>query len=395
MTPERLRTLATQVFRQVSTYQPSMLEMLAMGFLLFVLWASVFELDQSVRATGQVIVSSRTQVIQAADGGVLSELSVHEGMAVEAGQTLAVLEQERAQAGFDEARAKVAGLKAALVRTRAELSGAAPSFGELETTYPDFVRVQRNFYLQRKRSLDEELSVLRSSLDMAQQEWQMNQSLLKTGDVSEIEALRAKRQVLELQGKMVSVINKYRQDSQAEATKLEDDLSSNLYKLADRESVLQHTRITTPVNGIVKSMRLTTLGGVLRPGDELMQIAPTDDDLVVEAKINPADVALLKIGLPVQIKLDAFDPSIYGGLAGDLVHISPDTLVENNAQGQSQSFYRAQVRVNKTQSNPKADKIVLKPGMTASLDIQTGSRSVMSYLFKPVFKTFSGALHER
>jgi adhesin transport system membrane fusion protein len=366
----------------LKNYRPSMIGMLGMGFMFFVIWAAIFELDQSVRATGQVIVSSRTQVIQAADGGVLSELPVHEGMAVQAGQTLAVLEQERAQAGFDEARAKVAALKAALIRT-------------LEASYPDFVRVQRNFYLQRKRSLDEELSVLRSSLEMAQQELTMNQALLKTGDVSEIEALRAKRQVFELQGKIVSVINKYRQDSQAEATKLEDDLSSNLYKLADRESVLQHTRITTPVNGIVKSMRLTTLGGVLRPGDELMQIAPTDDDLVVEAKINPADVALLKLGLPVQVKLDAFDPSIYGGLEGSLVHISPDTLVENNPQGQSQSFYRAHVRLNKTQSNPKADKIVLKPGMTASLDIQTGTRTVMSYLFKPVFKTFSGALRER
>lgn len=379
----------------LKNYNPSMMVLLVVGFFVFVAWSAFFDLDQSVRATGQVIVSSRTQVIQAADGGVLSELLVQEGAVVEAGQTLAVLEQERVQAGYDEARAKVAGLKAALIRVRAESQGTAPAYAELEKTYPDFVNAQRNLYLQRKRTLEEDLAVLKDALVMAQQEFKMNENLLKTGDVSELETLRAKRQVLELQGRVQATLNKYRQDAQAEATKLEDDLSSNLYKLAERESVLEHTRMVAPVNGIVKSLRITTVGGVLRPGDELMQIAPTDDDLVVEAKINPADVALLKVGLPVSIKLDAFDASIYGGLDGELTHISPDTLVETSPQGQSQSFYRAHVRVNTKQHNPKASMIVLKPGMTTSLDVRTGTRSVLGYLFKPVFKAFSGAMTER
>jgi adhesin transport system membrane fusion protein len=150
------------------------------------------------------------------------------------------------------------------------------------------------------------------------------------------------------------------------------------------------------VAGVVKFLKITTIGGVLRGGDELMQIAPTDEDLIIEAKVNPSDVGQLSVGLPVSVKVDAFDYSVYGMLSGDLVYISPDTLSEQGPNGQSQTFYRAKVRLPRAQThNPRAREIVVKPGMTASIDIRMGTRSVLNYLAKPVFKAFGGALTER
>jgi adhesin transport system membrane fusion protein len=159
--------------------------------------------------------------------------------------------------------------------------------------------------------------------------------------------------------------------------------------------VLEHTDLIAPVAGIVKYLRINTVGGVLRAGDELMQISPTESDMVIEAKVNPVDIGQLELGLPVLVKLDAFDFSVYGMLVGKLTYISSDTLVEQGPNGQSLSFYRVQVRLENQQSNQALARVALKPGMTSTIDIKTRTRSVLRYLLKPVIKTFSGALNER
>jgi adhesin transport system membrane fusion protein len=208
--------------------------------------------------------------------------------------------------------------------------------------------------------------------------------------------LRTRRQLIELQGRVTTLNNKYRQDASAEATKLEEDLSAVTSRLEERQSVLDHTSLASPAAGIVKYLRVTTIGGVLRPGDELMQISPSDELLIIEGKVTPADIGLLHTGLPVSVKLDAFDYSVYGALDGVLTYVSPDTLSETAPNGQSQTYFRVHVQINPVQTqNPKAASIIVKPGMTASLDIRTGTRSILKYLAKPVFKSFAGALSER
>lgn len=371
--------------------------LLMIGLSIFLLWAALFEIDQTVRAQGQLIPSSRTQIVQAADGGVLSQILVQEGQRVTAGQKLAVLERDRSNASYEESRARQASLAAALVRSQAESNDQAPSFDQKLKSFPEFGAAQAALYAQRKRGLEEELGTLNESLATAQEELRMNEALLKTGDISRLEVMRAKRQVGELQGKINATRNKYLQDARQEAAKLAEDLSSNRYKLEERQSVLGHTVLTAPVAGIVKYLKVTTIGGVLRGGDELMQISPTDGGLVIEVKINPADVGQLRLGLPVAIKLDAFDYSIYGTLQGTLIYISSDTLVEQGANGQSSTYYRAQVRIGTdlNTANPKLANAVLKPGMTATVDIRTNSRSVLQYLAKPVFNAFTGAMNER
>lgn len=224
----------------------------------------------------------------------------------------------------------------------------------------------------------------------------MNEELFRTGDTSRVEVMRARRQATELQARISATKNKYLQEARQEAAKLADELSSSGYKLEEQKSILAHTTLTAPVDGIVKYMKVTTIGGVLRAGDELMQISPTDGDMVVELRINPADIGQLKVGLPAFVKLDAFDYSVYGNLVGTLSYISSDTLTEQGANGQAATFYRARVHIDpKAQTNARLAAIALKPGMTASVDLRTASRSVLQYLAKPIVKAFSGALNER
>jgi adhesin transport system membrane fusion protein len=374
----------------------SMTFLLLIGLSLFLLWAALFEIDQTVRAQGQVIPSAHTQIIQAADGGVLSQILVEEGQTVVTGQRLAVLETDRSNAGYEESRSKGAALLAALDRTRAEATNRTPTFSKKVTDFPEFIEVQQALYAQRKRSVEEEIETLRTGLAMAKEELTINQELFKTGDTSKLEVMRTKRQVSEIEGKINAVFNKYRQDARMEATKLEEELASNRYKLEERQSILGHTELTSPVTGVVKYLKINTIGGVLRAGDELMQISPTEGNMIIEAKVNPVDIGQLKISLPVAIKLDAFDYSSYGTLKGTLNYISSDTLTEQGGNGQALTYYRANVLVDPDQTtNPKLANVALKPGMTATVDIKTNNRTVLQYLAKPLFKAFGGAMNER
>lgn len=365
---------------------------------LMVGFAAVFEIDQGVRAQGQVISGARTQVVQAVDGGMLVALHVREGDTVKAGQKLAELEPDRAQAGYAQSKAEVASKTLSLIRVRAELSGKSPVFSPAQQReWPSFVDAQRGIYRQRKLGLDQELAVLQDSLVLAREELKMNQNLFSGGDISRSEVMRAERQVLDVQARANAARNKYLSDARIELARLEDERSTSEQKLGERQNVLEHTDMTSPMDGVVKVVRITTVGGVLKPGDELMQISPADDELLLEIKVNPADVGQLRLGLPVSLRLDAFDSSIFGKLNGRLRYISPDTLVEQGANGQSSTFYRAQVAIEWDNSAPnqriRAQDI--KPGMTATADVLTGQRSILNYLLKPVTRAFSGALMQR
>lgn len=374
-----------------------MIHLLAGSVLVFGVWASVFEIDQTVRAQGQFIPGARTQVVQAVDGGVLSEIRVQEGDRVKAGTVVAVLEPDRARAAYDESGAKLAALRTALLRAQAEAAETRPDFGPLARRHPALVEAQRQLWDQRKRGLDESLAAMRQNLLLAQDELAMNESLYATGDTSRVELLRAQRQVAELQARMAEVRNKYLQDARAEAAKLEEELLSQGYRQAERGNVLEHTELTSPQDGVVKLLRVNTVGGVLRAGDEILQISPTEGGLLLEVRINPADIGQLRVGQTAQLRLDTYDYTIHGSLEGELVYLSSDTLSEPGPSGQSQTYYRGRVRISSEAAarNPKLAALDLRPGMTASVDIRTGQRSVLTYLIKPLARAFGGALNER
>lgn len=380
----------------MSAYRPSrMLVIVILSVVLFVAWAAWFDIDQTVRAQGQLIPGGRTQVIQVVDGGVLSEIRVQEGDTVESGQVLAVLEPDRAKASFDEAQAKHTALRVVLRRAQAEAAGTAPLFDNDFANYPDLVAAQNKLYAQRKQSLDDALTMQQEAMALAREELQMNERLFAGGDISRVEVLRARRQVSDIQSRIFDIRNKYLQDARTEAARQEEEISSQRYRQEERRYALAQTQLAAPVDGVVKYLRVTTVGGVLRAGDELMQISPTDGESLLELRVNPADIAQLRTGMPANIRLDAYDYAIYGSVQGELVYISSDTLQEQGPNGQAQTFYRARVRVLPTAANPKLQPIVLKPGLTATVDILTGQRSVLSYLMKPITRGLTGALNER
>jgi adhesin transport system membrane fusion protein len=379
-------------------HRPSkMLSLVILTVVLFIAWSSWFDINQTVRAQGQLIPGGRTQVIQVVDGGVLSEIRVQEGDSVKAGQVLAVLEPDRARAAFDEAQAKHTALRVVLHRAQAEASGKSPVFGREFAGYPELVAAQNKLYAQRKQSLDDALAMQQEAMGLAKEELQLNERLFAGGDISRVEVLRARRQVSDIQSRIFDIRNKYLQDARAEAAKQEEEISSQRYRQEDRRYALAQTELTAPVDGVVKYLRVTTVGGVLRAGDELMQISPTDGESLLELKVNPADIGQLQTGMRANIRLDAYDYAIYGSMTGELVYLSSDTLQDQGPNGQPQTYYRARVRLlpNAVAGNPKLQAIVLKPGLTATVDILTGQRSVMRYLIKPIARGLSGALNER
>ncbi|MEN8770350.1 MAG: HlyD family efflux transporter periplasmic adaptor subunit [Glaciecola sp.] len=369
--------------------------MLLVGLIVFLSWASWFELDQTVRAPGQLVTETRTQIVQAADGGVINIINVSEGDFVEQGQVLALLEDERAKAGVEEGRAKVAALSAALTRARAQAQNTDLEFNQMELAYPEILTEQRALYRQALQGLHAEQATWQTALSIAKEELAINEDLFGTGDASRLDVMRSRRQVVELEGKLQTIENDYMQRAREEVTQLQQQFISEQYKLLERENILKHTELVAPLAGIVKSLRIDTVGGVLRAGDELMQISPADNDLFVEVKINPSDIGSLELGMDASIKIDAFDYTIYGGLEGELVYLSSDTLTQEAADGQNSVFYKAMIKINQQSTNPKLSLNDLKAGMTASIDVQTGSRTVLAYIMKPVTRAFAGAGTER
>lgn len=380
----------------MSRLMPSITVWLFIGFVLFVTWAAIFEIDQSVQAQGQIIPGARTQVIQVADGGVLAKLLVTEGQRVQAGEILAVLERERAVAAYEESLVKLTAQSASLIRARAEIGGYEPVFGDEFAKFPTFVQLEQGNYYQRKKSLDDSIRNLKERIAIAEEVQAINLGLYEKGDTSRMDVLQSRRELAQLKGEQIAVRNEYFQSARQDATQFQTELESTRHQLDERQSVLGHTELTSPVTGIVKYLNVNTLGGVLRAGDELLQISPTDDEMIFEVKVNPVDIGLLKVDLPVTVSLDAFDYSIYGTLAGRLTYISSDTLNEE-VSGQSLTFYRVNVRIDDDaiEANPRLSEIEFKPGMTVNASIRTGKRTVLKYLLKPINRGFQSALSER
>jgi len=361
----------------------------------FFAWASYAKIDQISHAQGQVIALAKTQEIQSAIDGVVEQIYVHEGDRVKKGDRLISLEKSQSQASYDDSRAKVAALQATLVRLRAEVYGKPLVFSSLAHQYPEFLANQTELFHRRQQALNDEISALKESLKLAQDELDLNMPLLKSGDIGATEIIRLKRQIADLKGQISNKRNKYFQDSQADMTKAEEELSTKSQELMDRSITLERTVITSPMNAIVKNIILTTRGARVRPGDVILELVPSGDQLIVEAKLNPSDISFIKQGQKAAVKLDAYDYSIYGIFHGTVKYISPDTLVEKTAQGEKK-YFRVLITLNQTELISKSGKkIEIAPGMTSQVDIITGNRSVLTYLTKPITKTFSESFHER
>lgn len=362
---------------------------------IFFTWAFFSKIDQVTRGQGQVIASTRTQVIQSGDGGVIQDILVKEGSIVNKGDILVRFDKTKVEASYLETRSKAVALQASQARLNAEIYGGAPHFPPEIKDYPQFKNNQLMLLSKRRTAINEDLGSLGKMLQLAKRELGLSAPLVRTGDVSMADVIKLQRQVSDLEAQMTNKKNKYFQDVQTELAKVEEELSSTKQLLAQKLDQLNHIELKAPANGIVKNIRFTTLGGVVKASEEVMQIVPIEDSLVIEAKVKPSEVAFLKIGLPTTVKIDAYDYTIYGTLKGKLIYISPDTLSEDLKQGE-QAYYRIQVQTEGKQfsSKPK-EQLEIQPGMTASVDVKVGENTILNYLIKPMIKTLSESMGER
>lgn len=364
--------------------------------LILVGWSRLAEIDLLTRAPATVVASSKTKVVQSADRGVVRSIFVSEGDRVAAGDTVLVLDRSQGESAVEEIEAELAGLVATRVRLEAEIRGEDQVVfpGTLDA-YPKFRANQRDLFRQRRATVAGEIESLSSSIGSVTEELSLLKPLVDTGDVSQTDVIRLERQLSELRGKLRATKNTFRRDASASRDRVDAEIASLTQRLKQRKGQLARTSLVSPVNGIVKRLSINTEGAVVGPGEVLMEILPVDDNLVVEAKISPAEIAFVGKGMEAIVKVDAYDYTIFGELTGVLTYVSADTLVET-VQGREQPFYRAQITIE----GPRFKKyrgrdLDILPGMTAVVEIKTGKSTVFDYLAKPVVKTVSESFSDR
>lgn len=371
-----------------------MMWVLGLTILVGVVWANWAVLDEQVRASGKVIVSSRSQIVQVVDGGVLETLYVKEGDLVKAGDIIAELDRARFAASVAETKSKVLDLRANAARLIAELDGKPLKFTDDVLSEGQLVQRQSDLHRRRLRQQLEERESVQKSLRLAEEELDALQQLASTGDASQSEVLSSRRQVVELRGNLANKQNEYRRDAQKELANTEAELEQTLQVLKQKQEALSATQITAPMAGTVTNIGITTMGAVLKGGDELLQIVPSGEPLLVEVRVYSKDVAFIRPGLRANVKLDAYDSSIYGSLAGEVIYVSADTIDEDLRQNED-PYYRAQVKINELPDRPSMKAIEVIPGMTATAEIITGHKTVAQYIMKPLRRGSAQALTER
>ena len=385
-------TMQEDMARQ-SRFYSSVVWLTLAGMTFFFVWSYFATLDEVTVGTGKVSTSIRAQLIESLDGGIVSALLVHEGDIVKKGQILARLDPKRFQSNYGEAAARARALRASSERLRSELTGEPLKFSASTLAEPALVARERQLYDSRRRNLNETVANLQESYRLVIAELKMTQPLVAKGAASQVEVIRLQRQASELQGKIDDARNQYALRAREEQVKNNADLDAQLEVMAGKEDQLDRVTMISPVRGIVKDIQVMTVGGVLQPGGKLMEIVPLEDQLLIETRINPRDIAYIRPGLPATVKITAYDSSIYGNLDGTVEIVSPDTLQDEVRR--DQYYYRVYVRTKSAELRNKAGrKFPILPGMVASVEIKTGQKTVLDYLIKPLNKV-KEALRER
>ncbi|QKZ06233.1 MULTISPECIES: HlyD family type I secretion periplasmic adaptor subunit [Pseudomonas] len=397
-------------------------------------WAKFAVLQEVTMGEGKAIPSSKVQVIQNLEGGIVTEIYVREGQVVNKGDTLLRLDDTRFLSNKGESEADRYALMAQVERLQAETDGKPFTVSdEVRSKAPQVAEDEMSLYTSRQRRLASEQQTLseqlrqktqelaefrskqdqyRSSLALLQQELNMSTPLVGTGAISPVEILRLKRSAVEARGQMdattlaipraeaaineiKSKMNESNQQFRSDAAKDLNAKRTDLSKITATSIAIDdrvsRTTVVSPVHGIIKTLKVNTIGGVVQPGSDMVEIVPLEDNLLIEAKVRPQDVAFLHPGQPAMVKFSAYDYTIYGGLKAKLELISADTITDDKGN----SFYLIQVRTDKNHLGGDTKPLVIIPGMTATVDIITGEKSVLDYLLKPVLKARTEAMRER
>ena len=403
-------------------------------FVLFFAWANWARLDEVTRGEGKVIPSSQVQKVQNLEGGILAAIDVHEGEVVDPGQVLLRIDNLRAASDLRENHKRHLALLGAIARLRAEVDQTPLAFPpEIMADAPEVALNERALYEARQADLQSELAILRSQAEqraqeltelrtridqlarsqaLAKQELEITAPLAASRVVSKIDLLHLQRQVNDLDGELESArlsvprieaavgeahrrleerqLN-FRAEAQRELATDQPEATALAEVIAAAADRVQRTEVRSPVRGTIKRLLINTVGGVIQPGQDLVEIVPLEDTLLIEAKVRPADIGFLHPGQSALVKVTAYDFSIYGGLKGVVEDISADTITDER----NESFYRVRVRTHDNALEKAGEPLPITPGMTAQVDILTGHKTVMDYLLKPILKAKERALRER
>ncbi len=403
-------------------------------FVAFFWWSSQAYLDEVTRGDGRVIPSQRVQIVQNLEGGIVSEILVADGQIVERDAVLVRIANITAEADLLGSRAQNNALRAAIARLEAETRGDPIAFpAALLSDAPQVAESERALMASRRQQLDSQLAVIRDqqaqrrsevaelrskvgalarTLDLTRQELRIIEPLVAQGAAPRIDLVRIQGRISDMQGQLDNAqlaipraesalaesqkrlderVATFRSDANVELNQKRGLLAALVEKIsADRDRV-GRTEVRSPVRGTVKELKVTTVGGVIRPGQDIVEIVPLEDRLLIEAQIRPADIAFVRPGQAATIKITAYDYSIYGGLAAELEQISADTIQDERGE----RWFRVRLRTDKGWLGTAERPLPIIPGMTASVEILTGRKSVLDYLLKPIFKARDRALRER
>lgn len=404
-------------------------------FIVMIAWASLAEIDEVTRGDGKAIPSSRLQKVQNLEGGIVAEVFVHEGEVVKAGAPLLRLDDTRFRSNAGESEADRLELKARVERLTAQLADKDTLVlsADIMEKAPDIAHGEMELFTSINKRIQSELSGLseqlvqkkqdlldyqakaeqyRRSLGLLQQEIGMSEPLVAKGAISRVEVLRLRRSEVETRGQLESVTlavpraqaaikeieskvaetrGRYRSEALTQLNEARTDLSKIEASGKAIDDRVNRTLVTSPVRGVVQQMMVNTIGGVIQPGSDLVEIVPLDDTLLIEAKIRPQDIAFLRPGLEAMVKFTAYDYTIYGGLKAKLVQISPDTVTDKEGK----SFYIIRLRTDKNHLGSDEKPLIIIPGMVASVDIITGKKTILAYLLKPILRAKAEAFRER
>ncbi|OED42236.1 hemolysin secretion protein D [Endozoicomonas sp. (ex Bugula neritina AB1)] len=399
----------------------------------FLTWASNAPLAEITRGMGTIIPSLRLQVVQNLEGGILEEIYVEEGAEVKAGQPLMRLDDTRFSSNFRESAVEFYSELARAARLKAELSGHALKFPPELDKYPDYINREKDIFNKRSDgfkaqleisnrqmsqarhellSTEAQLEFLKTSFELGEEELELTKPLARQGVVSRVELIQLKQRVNDLASekklselaipKLEAAYQEFAARHKELTLKFREEVVQELKEtevrldqLTESHSALQdkviRTMIRSPLDGIVKKIHINTLGGVIQPGMDLMEVIPVEDTLLVEVQISPQDIGFLHEGMKAVVKLTAYDYAIYGGLDGTIEHISAGTIKDEKGE----SFYVARIRTSKTSLGTPEKPLEIIPGMGANVDIITGEKTLMGYLLKPILKAKQNALTER
>ncbi|WP_334048251.1 HlyD family type I secretion periplasmic adaptor subunit [Alteromonas gracilis] len=408
-----------------------LLYLVTLVLLLLVIWSYFAEIDEVAKGDGKVIPSQKLQVLQSYDGGIVQEILVREGQAVKAGQVLLKVDPTRFMSSLEENTTQFAALAAKVQRLSALTQGNVLRFNrELRERAPTVVDNERKLYnsnlaeldevaagsdsriMQRRQDVEEEranLSQYQNVLSLSKKELAVTKPLLASGAVSEIEILRLERQIVELEGNIakskvaierglnaieeeiikkeearLKLVNRWNQaltDATAEMATLQQSQTS-------LEDVVSQAALRSPINGTVQRLLINTVGGVITPGSAVVEIVPQDDQLIVEAKVSPKDIAFIREGQQAILKFSAYDFTIYGGMSAEVQHISADAITNEK----DETYYLVRLETKKSIAN---EALEILPGMIVQVDILTGKKTVLNYILSPLFNVTASALRER